>query len=75
MAAKTKPVNIYTLESVTPTILGLRAKLENKFWSSMEKQVGSNWATDKIQNLFAHAHTLKVQRGASYLPNPQKYSN
>jgi hypothetical protein len=75
MAAKTKPVNIYNLESVRPTILGLRAELEKKFWSSMEKQVGSNWAIDRIQNLFAHTHTLKVQRGASYLPSPPKYAN
>jgi hypothetical protein len=75
MAAKTMPVNIYNLESVKPTILGLREELERKFYSGMEKQVGSNWAIDKIQNLFAHTHTLKVQRGASYLPNPTKYAN
>jgi hypothetical protein len=75
MAAKTKPVNVYNLESVKPTILGLRAELERKLWDSMEKQVGSNWAIDRIQNLFAHTHTLKVQRGGSYLPNPPKYSN
>jgi hypothetical protein len=75
MVAKTKPVHVYNLESVKPTILGLRAELENKFWSSMEKQVGSNWAIDRFQNLFAHTHTLKVQRGASYLPRPPKYAN
>jgi hypothetical protein len=75
MAAKTMPVNIYNLESVKPTILGLKAELERKFYSSMDKLVGSNWAIDKIQNLFAHTHTLKVQRGASYLPTPPKYIN
>jgi hypothetical protein len=75
MVAKTKPVHVYKLESVKPTILGLRADLEKKFWSSMEKQIGSNWAIYRIQNLFAHTHTLKVQRGASYLPRPPKYAN
>jgi hypothetical protein len=75
MAARTKPVNVYNLESVRPTILGLRAELEKKFWSSMDKLVGPNWAIDRIQNLFAHTHTLKVQRGASYLPIPPKYAN
>jgi hypothetical protein len=75
MVAKTKPVHVYNLESVKTIILGLRAELEKKFWSSMEKQVGSNWAIDRIQNLFAHTHTLKVQRGASYLPRSPKYAN
>jgi hypothetical protein len=75
MAAKTQPVNVYKLESVKPTILGLRAELEKEFWSSMVKQVGSNCAIVRIQNLFAHSHTLKVPRGASYLPTPPKYAN
>ncbi len=48
MAVKTKPVNVYNLESVKPTILGLRAELERKFYDSIQKQVGSNWAIDRI---------------------------
>jgi hypothetical protein len=40
----------------------------------MDGQVGSNWAIDKIKNLFANTHTLKVARGSSYIPTPARYA-
>ena len=74
-AARTKPVNIYTVESIKPTIKGLRGELERKLYKSLDSLVGSNWSIKRITNLFANTHTLKAGRGSSYLPSPPKYSN
>jgi predicted NAD-dependent protein-ADP-ribosyltransferase YbiA (DUF1768 family) len=50
--AKTKHVNVYSVDSVKQIILSLRTELETKFWNGLENQVGSNWAIDRIKNLF-----------------------
>jgi hypothetical protein len=74
-AARTKPVNIYTVDSVKPTIRALRAELERTCNKSLDSLVGSKWSIERITNLFANTHTLKAGRGSSYLPSPPKYSN
>jgi hypothetical protein len=74
MAARTKPVNVYSVDSVKGTIMNLKKELETKFWKGLENQVGSNWAIDKITNLFANTHTLYAKKGSSYIPTPARYA-
>jgi hypothetical protein len=74
VVAKTKHVNVYSVDSVKQTILNLRTELETKFWNGLENQVGSNWAIDRIKSLFAHTHTLKNKTGSSYIPTPPRYA-
>ena len=70
MHARTKPVNVYKVASAQAISLSLRAELERKLYSGMDGQVGSNWAIERITNVFANTHTLKAARDSSYLPPP-----
>jgi hypothetical protein len=72
MFARTKAVTIYNVAGVSPSILNLRAELENKFFDGIDHQAGSNGAIGKIKNLFANTNTLKDLRGSSYLPTPER---
>jgi hypothetical protein len=74
MAARTKPVNVYSVDSVKGTIMHLKKELETKNWDGLENQVGSNWAIHRITNLFANTHTLYSKKVSSYIPTPARYA-
>jgi hypothetical protein len=74
VVAKTKHVNVYSVDSAKRTILNLKDELETKLWNGLENQVGSNWAIDRITNLFANTHTLYVNKGSSYIPTPARWA-
>jgi hypothetical protein len=70
-----KAANIYNVASVIPTILNLKAKLENKFFDGKDNQAGSNWAIGRIKHLYAKTHTLKNLRDSYYIPTPERMSH
>ena len=74
MAARTKPVNVYSVESIKQTIKNLKHELETKFWNGLQSQTGSNWAIDQIMNLFVNTHTLYVKKGSSHIATPPRYA-
>ena len=57
MAARTKPVNVYSVDSIKRTVMNLKHELETKFWNGLQSQSGSNWAIDTIKNIFVKTHT------------------
>ena len=71
----TKLVEIYNVESVKPTILNLKGNLEDAFRKSLSGKTGSNWTIKSFDTMFGKAHTMKADRGSSYIPSPIMLAN
>ena len=71
----TKLVEIYHVESVKPTILNLKGNLEAAFRKSLTTITGSGWSVKSFDTMFGKAHTMKADRGSSYIPTPTKFNS
>ena len=71
----TKLVEIYNVESVKPTIRTLKGNLEAAFRKSLSSITGSGWSVKSFDTMFGIAHTMKADRGSSYIPTPIQLSN
>ena len=71
----TKLVEIYKAESVKPTIINSKANLESSFIKSLDKITSSGWSVKSFDTMLGKAHTMKADRGSSYIPTPAKLSN
>ncbi len=68
-------VEIYSVESVKPTIRNIKGNLESAFRKSLDSITGSGWSVKSFDTMFGKAHTMKADRGSSYIPTPTKLAN
>ena len=67
-------MNSINSANIYNTLINIGGLLEYKL-ETLAKQVDSEWFIYKFLNVILQGFTIRAERGSSYIPTPEKFSN